>query len=142
MEKQQHQNHHHHNSDENHHHRHRRKTWGTWEELVLACAVKRHGSKDWDAVAMEIQKLTNLPHHLTTACNCEQKFLDLERRFADQCNEDVLEPPENGAPAGDAVDLVPWIDELRKLRVAELRQEVQRYDVSILYLSLSPVSDF
>lgn len=94
-------------------------SWGTKEEFLLACAVNRHGLKDWDAVAMEIQKFLT-----TTAHHCEQKFLDLKRRFAAQRDGD-----DDGEKSSDHV---PWLDELRKLRVAELQQEVQRSDVSIL----------
>lgn len=105
-------------------------TWGTWEELLLACAVKRHGFKDWNSVAMEVQARSSLPHLLTTARNCELKFQDLKRRFTSFQNDAVLN--QNGVGIADKVDsAVPWVDELRKLRVAELRREVQRYDVSI-----------
>ena len=105
-------------------------TWGTWEELLLASAVMRHGFKDWNSVAMEVQARSSLPHPLTTASNCELKFLDLKRRFTSFQNDAVLN--ENGAGITDNVDsAVPWVDELRKLRVAELRREVQNYDVSI-----------
>ncbi|XP_027341321.1 bromodomain adjacent to zinc finger domain protein 1A isoform X2 [Abrus precatorius] len=117
--------------EESHHHN---QVWGTWEELLLACAVNRHGFKDWDTVAMEVQSRTT--RLLATARHCEQKFHDLNRRFADQCNDDVPPPCQNGAAAGDNSDHVPWLDELRKLRVAELRREVQRRDVSILSLQL------
>ncbi|CAL0326290.1 unnamed protein product [Lupinus luteus] len=106
------------------------QVWGTWEELLLACAVNRHGFKDWNTVAMEVQSRTTL---LATAHHCEQKFHDLNRRFADQCNDDVC---RNDADAGDGADHVPWVDELRKQRVDELRREVQHYDVSILSLQL------
>ncbi|KAL2330890.1 hypothetical protein Fmac_018471 [Flemingia macrophylla] len=106
---------------------HRNQTWGTWEELLLACAVNRHGFKDWDAVAMEVQSRTT--RLLATARHCEQKFHDLNRRFTD----DVPPPRQNGAAV---LDHVPWLDELRKLRVAELRREVQSSDVSILSLQL------
>ncbi|XP_038897226.1 uncharacterized protein LOC120085356 [Benincasa hispida] len=110
-------------------------TWGTWEELLLACAVKRHGFKDWNSVAMEVQARSSLPHLLTTARNCELKFQDLKRRFTSFRNDAVLS--QNGAGIADKVDsAVPWVDELRKLRVAELRREVQRYDVSINSLQL------
>ncbi|KAK7271612.1 hypothetical protein RJT34_27656 [Clitoria ternatea] len=108
--------------------------WGTWEELLLACAVNRHGFKDWDTVAMEVQSRTT--RLLPTARHCEQKFHDLNRRFTDQCNDEVPPPCQNGAAAGDNSDHVPWLDELRKLRVAELRREVQRREVSILSLQL------
>ncbi|XP_028203900.1 lateral signaling target protein 2 homolog isoform X2 [Glycine soja] len=127
--------------EKNHHHRHqqqqqqqhRNEVWGTWEELLLACAVNRHGFKDWDAVAMEVQSRTT--RLLATAHHCEQKFDDLSRRFADQCNDDVPPSRQNGGAAAIS-DHVPWLDELRKLRVAELRREVQRSDVSILSLQL------
>lgn len=107
--------------DKNHHQT--TSSWGTWEELLLACAVNRHGFKDWDTVAMEVQsRSTRL---LATARHCEMKFHDLHRRFTD----DEQSPHQNGAAAADHV---PWLDELRKLRVAELRREVQRRDVSIM----------
>ncbi|KAG4398976.1 hypothetical protein GLYMA_08G149600v4 [Glycine max] len=124
--------------EKNHNHRHqqqqhRNEAWGTWEELLLACAVNRHGFTDWDAVAMEVQSRTT--RLLATARHCEQKFHDLSRRFAVQCNDDVPPPRQNGAAAAIS-DHVPWLDELRKLRVAELRRDVQRSDVSILSLQL------
>ncbi|KAJ1434414.1 SANT/Myb domain [Sesbania bispinosa] len=108
------------------------QAWGTWEELLLACAVNRHGFKDWDTVAMEVQSRTNRPNLLATAHNCEQKFHDLNRRFTDQCNDVVSPPRQNGASVGVNSDHVPWLEELRKLRVAELRREVQRHDVKRL----------
>ncbi|XP_004488477.1 uncharacterized protein [Cicer arietinum] len=114
---------------ENQHHQ---QVWGTWEELLLACAVNRHGFKDWDTVAMEVQSRTNRPTLLATAHHCEQKFHDLNRRFID----DVPPPQQNGDADGVDSDHVPWLDKLRKLRVAELRRDVQRSDVSILSLQL------
>ncbi|XP_054816587.1 uncharacterized protein LOC129316279 [Prosopis cineraria] len=112
-------------------HPHHQK-WGTLEELLLASAVQRHGFKDWDAVAMEVQNRTTLPNLLVTAHHCRQKFLDLRRRFAAQRDGAV----SDALAAGDDVDHVPWLDELRKLRVAELQAAVQRSDVSILSLQL------
>ncbi|KAM2543220.1 hypothetical protein TB2_022567 [Malus domestica] len=35
-------------------------SWGTWEELLLACAVKRYGIHDRDTVAMELQAKISL----------------------------------------------------------------------------------
>ena len=105
-------------------------TWGTLEELLLACAVKRHGFKDWNSVSMELQNRSSLPPLLTTARNCELKFQDLKRRFTSFQNDAVLN--HNASGIADKLDTaLPWVDELRKLRVAELRREVQRYDVSI-----------
>nr|DAD18060.1 TPA_asm: hypothetical protein HUJ06_019523 [Nelumbo nucifera] len=56
------------------------ETWGTWEELLLACAVNRHGTNKWDSVAMEMQNRSSTLH-LLTAQNCKQKYHDLKRRF-------------------------------------------------------------
>lgn len=110
--------------------------WGTWEELLLAFAVNRHGFKDWQTIAMEVQSRTTRPHLLATPTLCEQKFHDLNRRFTDQCNNHLPPPQHNGAAVSDDSDHVPWLDELRKLRVDELRRDVQRRDVSIMSLQL------
>ncbi|WVY99686.1 hypothetical protein V8G54_025756 [Vigna mungo] len=119
---------------ENNQNQNNNQVWGTWEELLLAFAVNRHGFKDWDTVAMEVQsRATRL---LATARHCEQKFHDLSRRFADQCNDGLTPPQQDAEAAGDNSDHVPWLDELRKLRVAELRREVQRRNDSILSLQL------
>ncbi|KAF3955401.1 hypothetical protein CMV_019374 [Castanea mollissima] len=92
-----------------------KQIWGTWEELLLACAVHRYGTESWDSVSAELRKrsATTL-HHVLTPHSCKQKYLDLQRRF-NQNNH---------------------LDELRKLRVAELKREVQRYDLSIVSLQL------
>ncbi|KAK9192356.1 hypothetical protein WN943_020973 [Citrus x changshan-huyou] len=105
----------------------RKKTWGTWEELVLACAVKRHGFKNWDSVSVELQTKTSLPHLLTTPQCCKQKYHDLERRF----NDDPQPHNNNNHNV-----LVPWLEHLRKVRVDELKRELQRCDLSILSLQL------
>ena len=99
------------------------EAWGTWEELLLGFAVKRHGLTDWDSVAAEVRTKSSLPRLFLTAHHCKVKFHDLKRRFASQ-NADVLER--------DKDETIPWLDELRKLRVAELKREVRNYDVSIL----------
>lgn len=104
--------------------------WTTWEELLLASAVKRHGVRDWEAVAMEVQNRSTANSSslsLLTPRICEQKFNDLQRRFAAAGDDVSLD--------GDDVT-VPLLEELRKLRVAELRQEVQRYDLSIQSLQI------
>lgn len=56
---------------------------------------------------------------------CHQKYSDLKRRF-------TAEEPND---AGDD-DAGVCLDELRRLRVAELRRELQRYDLSIVSLQL------
>lgn len=95
-------------------------SWGTWEELLLACAVKRHGLKDWESVAMEVQAKTSLPQLLTTAYNCKLKYHDLQRRFSNHRHHQ-----------DDDDDPIPWLDDLKKLRLAHLRHDLHRYDVSI-----------
>lgn len=102
--------------------------WSTWEELLLACAVNRHGTKSWDFVATEVQSRTS-SSLLLNAYNCRQKYHDLERRFV------AVDPKSNGgddASPSHEEKTVLWVEELRKLRVAELRYEVQRSDLSIV----------
>lgn len=107
--------------------------WGTWEELLLACAVNRYGTKSWDSVAVELQKRSTATARLLSPHNCRLKYLDLKRRYSNKCNG-------NGNVNDDDEDkektvCVPLLEELRKLRVAELRREVERYDLSIVYIS-------
>lgn len=106
----------------------KKTTWSTWEELLLAFAVKRHGLKDWESVAMELQSRSSLPA-LLTAQICKDKYRDLRRRFINNNNSYDDEKINDGFDDGDVT--IPWIEELRQLRVAELKQEVQRYDLSI-----------
>ncbi|KAL5976882.1 hypothetical protein ACLOJK_021217 [Asimina triloba] len=107
--------------------------WGTWEELLLACAVNRHGTKSWDSVAMELQNRATSP--LLTPQNCRQKYLDLQRRFTPVV-DGAKTGGGDGEPDKDDKTTIPWLEELRNLRVAELRREVQRYDLSIGSLQL------
>lgn len=72
------------NIEKNHCYRHQKQqqhhneAWGTWEELLLACAMNRHGFKDCETIAIEVQSQpTPL---LTMMCHYEQKFHDLSRR--------------------------------------------------------------
>ncbi|KAG2326086.1 hypothetical protein Bca52824_008814 [Brassica carinata] len=104
--------------------KHERRAWGTWEELLLACAVKRHGFCDWDSVAAEVRtRTTSLSPVFVSADDCRQRYRDLQRRFKDSADDEAAED-------------IPWLEELRSLRVAELRREVEQYDVSILSLQL------
>ncbi|CAL9129959.1 unnamed protein product [Musa textilis] len=112
--------------------------WGTWEELLLACAVNRHGTRRWESVAMEIQSRTSVSQ-LVTPQGCRQRYRDLQRRFGAGVGVGVV----NGSGDDDGGDAdpdskadVPWLEELRRLRVAELRREVERYDISIGSLQL------
>ncbi|CAH8269244.1 unnamed protein product [Arabidopsis lyrata] len=111
-----------------------KQVWGTWDELVLTCAVKRHAFSDWDSVAKEVQARSR-SSLIVSAVNCRLKYQDLKRRFQDSV--DVGEENSEAATAEeDEVGEIPWLEQLRSLRVAELRREVQRCDDSILSLQL------
>ncbi|XP_022574150.2 uncharacterized protein LOC111215129 isoform X1 [Brassica napus] len=96
-----------------------KQTWGTWEELLLACAVHRHGTESWLSVSAEIQKRTRNLSSLTASA-CRHKYSDLKRRFTQE-----MTSPES------EISSVPWLEKLRRIRVDELRREVERYDLSI-----------
>ncbi|GFZ03104.1 bromodomain 4 [Actinidia rufa] len=83
--------------------------WGTWEELILGGAVLRHGTRAWDAVASELRARTLYPYSFTPE-TCKAKYEDLQQRYS-------------GCTA--------WFEELRKRRVAELRQELEKSEDSI-----------
>ncbi|CAN6224923.1 unnamed protein product [Urochloa humidicola] len=104
--------------------------WGTLEELLLACAVTRHGTASWDSVAMEVQTRSPLAARPgLTPHSCRLRFRHLHRRFSPAAGsggeeEEVEVDPDASAAEG-------WVDELRRLRVAELRRDVERCDLSI-----------
>lgn len=101
--------------------------WTTWEDLLLSCAVKRYGLSDWSTVATELQSRAN--NLLFTAQICANKFHDLKRRFS------VSDADADGDfLAGDTT--VPWLDELKNLRIAELKEIVQGRGISIQSLNL------
>lgn len=96
--------------------------WGTLEELLLACAVNRHGTKSWDSIAMEVQnRSSTVAPALLTPQDCRDKFHDLRRRFTSKSDD-----------ADDSARLPLMVDELKRVRVEELRREVRRRDVSIV----------
>lgn len=107
--------------------------WGTLEELLLACAISRHGIDSWNFVAMEVQKRSTQKTSSNNCFNaftpqiCEQRYHALKRRF------DVIVDGEDDVVGGRDLrgELRLMIDELRKLRVEELRREVERHDFSI-----------
>ncbi|XP_010413602.1 PREDICTED: transcriptional regulator ATRX [Camelina sativa] len=113
------------------------QVWGTWEELVLTCAVKRHAFTDWDSVAKDVQSRSR-SSLIASAVNCRLKYQDLKRRFKDSVDggEGNREAAVAAAEEDDEVGEIPWLDQLRSLHVAELRREVQRRDDSILSLQL------
>ncbi|KAL8506976.1 hypothetical protein ACS0TY_017748 [Phlomoides rotata] len=83
--------------------------WGTWEELILGGAVLRHGTGDWNVVASEIRTRTLYPTAFTPQA-CKERFQDLQKRY---CGSTT------------------WFDELRKRRMAELKQELAKSENSI-----------
>lgn len=93
--------------------------WTTWEDLLLSCAVKRYGLSDWSTVATELQ--SRVHNDLFTAQICADKFSDLKTRFSGD---------------GQNVGEVPWLDELKNLRIKELKEIVQGRGVSIQSLNL------
>uniref|UniRef100_A0A0E0M2U0 Myb-like domain-containing protein n=1 Tax=Oryza punctata TaxID=4537 RepID=A0A0E0M2U0_ORYPU len=111
--------------------------WGTLEELLLACAVSRHGTGSWDSVAMEVQTRSPLAARPgLTPTSCRLRFRQIHRRFSvggdgggPAVEEEEEDDEAEGGPDASAAD--GWMDELRRLRVAELRREVERCDLSI-----------
>ncbi|XP_062199513.1 uncharacterized protein LOC133901970 [Phragmites australis] len=102
--------------------------WGTLEELLLACAVTRHGTASWDSVAMEVQTRSPLAARPgLTPNSCRLRFRHLHRRFSTVGSGGEGEEEEDP----DASAAEGWVDELRRLRVAELRRDVERCDLSI-----------
>jgi len=96
------------------------EAWGTLEELLLACAGNLHGTNSWDSIADELQKRTKKPF---SSLHCKHKYFDLKRRFSGAGDVDADD---------DDGELLRMVEELRKLRVEELKREVQRHDVSIV----------
>ncbi|GJN15773.1 hypothetical protein PR202_gb02712 [Eleusine coracana subsp. coracana] len=105
--------------------------WDTWEELLLASAVKRHGTARWDLVAMEMQsRCASASDARFTPSACRLRFRLLHRRFAPAGAENAGGGDDDDEdPDAAAVD--ECVEKLRKLRVAELRREVERHDLSI-----------
>ncbi|KAK4392417.1 hypothetical protein Sango_2019500 [Sesamum angolense] len=110
--------------------------WGTWEELLLAFAVNRHGTGTaaWDSIASELRKRTSDPNLSLTPHHCRLKYLDLKRRYV--APNDDFDEDEPRDDKSNVEESVPLLEELRKLRVAELRREVQRYDLNIESLEI------
>ncbi|CAD6218709.1 unnamed protein product [Miscanthus lutarioriparius] len=106
--------------------------WGTLEELLLACAVTRHGTGSWDSVAMEVQTRSPVAARPgLTPHSCRLRFRHLHRRFSTVGSGGEEAEAEAEAEDPDASAAEGWVDELRRLRVAELRRDVERCDLSI-----------
>ncbi|KAK9267453.1 hypothetical protein L1049_009879 [Liquidambar formosana] len=83
--------------------------WGTWEELLLAGAVLRHGTGDWDAVALELRERTLYPYSFTSEA-CKAKYEDLQQHHS---------------------GCIALFEELRKQRMEELKRSLEQSDDSI-----------
>ncbi|KAL8159464.1 hypothetical protein V2J09_001001 [Rumex salicifolius] len=134
------------------------EAWGTLEELLLACAISRHGTESWDFIALEVQKratsrisackknsLSNNFSNSFTPHDCEQRYRALNCRFDVTGGENDIPAVKDDGGKSDGENYVvgepdlreklPFmIDELRRLRVEELRREVERHDGSIMSL--------
>ncbi|KAI3678155.1 hypothetical protein L6452_37437 [Arctium lappa] len=99
--------------------------WGTWEELLLAYAVNRFGTNSWDSISSELRKRSSAAKVFTPK-HCKQKYLELERRFDGSIGDDDT----------TTAVAVPWIEQLRKLRVEELQRKLQNFDIYISSLQL------
>lgn len=100
--------------------------WGTWEDLLLASAVLKHGTNNWSTISEELQSrvvLFNLSPSLFSAEACKCRFLTLNGRFSSCVSSSRDEHLE--------IHSIPWFEELRKLRVAQLKIELEHYDGSI-----------
>eukprot|EP00250_Pteridium_aquilinum_P012500 c20763_g1_i1 orf=154-2889(+) len=98
-------------------HSHQANPWGTWEELLLASAVQRYGNNNWALISTELQSRTRARFAFTPEA-CQAKYEAIKLRFG------FDETREEGAGT-------LWFEELRKLRVAHLKQELEQYDNSI-----------
>lgn len=56
-------------------------TWGTWLELLLAGAVLRYGTRDWNLVAAELRARTVCPYAFTPQV-CKAKYEDLQKCYS------------------------------------------------------------
>ncbi|XAR59128.1 hypothetical protein NMG60_11014786 [Bertholletia excelsa] len=92
----------------------KRGSWGTWEELILACAVLRHGIGAWEAVASELRARTLHPYLFNPEA-CKARYGYLQQQYSG-CK--VL------------------LEVLRKRRVAELRKSLEESEYSIGVLEL------
>lgn len=85
------------------------KRWGTWEELILGGAVVRHGTHNWNVVALELRARTIYPYMFTPEA-CKSKYENLQKRYS---------------------GCTSLFEELRKRRVAELKRELEKSEDSI-----------
>ncbi|KAL8147225.1 uncharacterized protein LOC141707763 [Apium graveolens] len=105
-------------------------SWGTWEELLLAFAVNRYGTSSWDSVSFEISKRCSTLTSLTPL-NCMLRFNHLKLRYKYYNNNNNNDNDNDSSPHDNDT---PWLDDLRNRRIAELKNELEHYDHSIVSL--------
>lgn len=93
--------------------------WTTFEELVVAYAVKINGLNRWSVVARELQRRLTQPNVTVMPFECRLKYGQLKRRFS-------------ASPATEA-NPVPWFDQLRHLHLTELYAESDRSPKDIIW---------
>eukprot|EP00250_Pteridium_aquilinum_P019715 c24548_g2_i1 orf=365-3709(-) len=90
--------------------------WGTWEELLLGSAVLKHGADNWALVSAELQSRARASFSFTPEA-CRAGYHAIQLRF--------------GADGGREGSAALRYEELRRLRVAHLKRELEQYDNSI-----------
>lgn len=61
----------------------RKMNWGTWEELILGGAVRRHGTRDWNVVASELRARTVYPYCFTPEVYTYLRYVPLSHYDSD-----------------------------------------------------------
>ncbi|KAM7265206.1 hypothetical protein ACFE04_002889 [Oxalis oulophora] len=95
------------------------EAWGIREEMLLGFAVKRHGLNNWNSVSMELLKVDEFNPALATPTQCKGKFKELSIKFQHlvSTNHDHIPPA--------------WLEELKRLRIDELKGNIQRSDLNV-----------
>lgn len=84
--------------------------WGTWEELLLAGAVERHGTKNWELISQELRARTV---YVSSPEACKAKYDALRWRF----NGHASENPDHSHDDGNTM----LLEILRARRINELK---------------------
>lgn len=96
------------------------KMWGTWEELLLAGAVERHGTKNWELISEELRARTV---YVFSPEDCKAKYDVLRRRFNGYSSENPdhsnYDGNGNGNGNGNINSLL--LEVLRERRINELK---------------------
>ncbi|OAE23416.1 hypothetical protein AXG93_961s1100 [Marchantia polymorpha subsp. ruderalis] len=102
--------------------------WGTCAELLLVSAVKKYGALNWNLIALELKAraiLLNLSPSCFSEEACRFRYNVLKGKFASSSS--------SGISMGEDVDLDGGVlfEELRKVRMSHLKEELQQYDSTI-----------